>query len=101
MALKVLNMAMVIVKMRVMPDSPDIDLDALLKIITEKINKFCDKENAFKGAQINPVAFGLKALDITFAVDEKRGDTEPLEMELSELEGVTSVEVTSVSRALG
>ncbi len=94
-------MAMVIVKIRVMPEDTEVDLNALEKIITEKINSFCGRDNAFKEAQINPVAFGLKALDITFAVDEKRGDTEPLELELAKIEGVNSVEVTSVSRALG
>ena len=94
-------MAMVIVKMRVMPENPEIDLNALEKTLSEKINSFCGKDNAVKGVQVNPVAFGLKALDITFAVDEKRGDTEPLELELAKIEGVNSIEVTSVSRALG
>jgi len=92
-------MAKVIVKMRVMPENPEVDLEALEKTLREKIEAFSGIP--VNNVQVSPVAFGLKALDITFAVEESKGDTEPLEEELSGIEGVNSVEVTSVSRALG
>jgi len=92
-------MAKVIVKMRIMPDSPDVDLAALEQKVREKITAFSGMP--VNNVETNPVAFGLKALDVTFAVEESKGDTEVLENQLSELEEVTSVEVTSVSRALG
>jgi translation elongation factor aEF-1 beta len=55
------------------------------------------------GTKINivPVAFGLKAIDFLFVMDEKMGDTEPLEAQLREIEGINSVETTDVRRAVG
>ncbi len=94
-------MAKVIVKMRVMPESTEVDLEELEKKVREKIISFAGMENAVNNVEKNPVAFGLKSLDITFAVDESKGDTEPLEDDISNLEEVASVEITSVSRALG
>lgn len=91
-------MARVIVTLRIMPESPDINLEELEKKARETIEKF---EGVVNSVQVSPVAFGLKALDIKFSVDEAKGDTEPLENALRDLEGVNSAEVTMVSRALG
>ena len=38
---------------------------------------------------------------LIFVVDEARGGTDDLEKEVSELEGVNSIEVTDVRRAIG
>ncbi len=92
-------MAKVIIKMRVMPESTEVDLAELEKILREKIEAFT--EMPLNNVETNPVAFGLKSLDLTFAMDESKGDTEVLENDLANLEQVTSVEITSVSRALG
>ena len=48
-----------------------------------------------------PIAFGLKALNIIFVMDEAKGSTEPLEDSVSDIEGVQSVEITDVRRAVG
>ena len=48
-----------------------------------------------------PIAFGLKALDILFVMDEAKGSTEELEKTVSQIEGVESVEVPDVRRAVG
>ena len=48
-----------------------------------------------------PVAFGLKALNVTFVMDEKKGSTDALEADLGVIEGVESVEVTDVRRTIG
>lgn len=92
-------MAKVIIKMRVMPENPEVDLEALEKVLKEKIEAFT--EMPVSSVQQSPVAFGLKALEFSFAMDESRGDTEPLEEELAKIENVVSVEITGVSRALG
>ena len=92
-------MAKVIIKMRVMPESTEVDLAELEKILREKIEAFT--EIPVSAVAQSPVAFGLNALDLSFAMDESRGDTEVLENDIAKLEQVTSVEITSVSRALG
>ena len=94
-------MANVVVTIRIMPDSPDADLKVLEQKATEIINKYCKDDKAVGKINVIPVAFGLKAIDLLFVMDEKMGDTEPLEKELSKLEGINSVETTDVRRAVG
>lgn len=96
-------MAEVIITLKIMPSSPDVDLEALSSTASEKITAFVDEEH--KSSDIKkeeqPIGFGLKAIMLTFYMDESVGDTEKLEQTLSELEGVESVSVTNVTRALG
>lgn len=92
-------MANVVVTLRIMPQSPEIDLKELEKKAKEEIINFCDSKE-FK-TEIQPVAFGLKALVILFVMDESKGSTEELENRINELEGVESVEVPDVRRAVG
>ena len=91
-------MAKVIIEMKIMPVSPETDLSKLLGLV--------DKEVTASGAKlhkhdIQPVAFGLKALIITITADEDKGSTDALEEKISALNHVESVMVTAVSRALG
>jgi elongation factor 1-beta len=51
--------------------------------------------------EIEPIAFGLKALKIIFVADEKKGGTDNLEVEINKIPGVNSVEVIDVRRAIG
>ncbi len=81
-----------------MPVSVDVDFGSIESAASEMIVRF--------GGQIArvesvPIAFGLKALLIHFVMDEKIGSTESLETEISKLEGVNSVEVIDVRRAVG
>lgn len=92
-------MANVVVTMRIMPKNPGIDLSKIEAQAKKEIVDFCDS-NEFK-TQIEPIAFGLKALNIIFVMDENKGSTERLEKKISEIEGVESVEVTDVRRAIG
>ena len=92
-------MAKAIVTLKIMPESPETDLDKINKSVLEKIKGFAGEGETKK--EIEPVAFGLKALKITFVMDEQKGSTEPLEKEIQELEGVNSVEVIDVRRAIG
>ena len=92
-------MAKVVITMRVMPTSPEVDLNRLLEKVKTEITKFSGEEQ-FK-VEEKPVAFGLKALEIIFVMDESKGDTEPLEKKIGEIEEVNSVEVTDVRRAVG
>ena len=92
-------MANVVVTLKIMPQSPEVNLDGLEKKAREEIVKFCNSQE-FK-TEIQPIAFGLKALIIYFVMDEKIGTTDRLEQAISQLEGVESVEVPDVRRAIG
>lgn len=91
-------MAKVIVEMKIMPVSPDTDLEKLKDQVDKEITAFGAKMHKH---EIQPVAFGLKALVVTLVADEDKGSTDALEETLSALNHVESVMVTAVSRALG
>lgn len=91
-------MAQVIVTLKIMPESLDANLDALRQQATKKIEEF---GGAIGKAEIEPVAFGLKAVRLFFVMDEEIGSTEDLEKDIQTIDGVRSVEVTDVRRAIG
>ena len=91
-------MAIVVITLKIMPESPGSDLDSIkmkAKAIIAKHGGEVGKE------EIEPVAFGLKAVKLTFVRDEKLGGTDAIEEEVSVVEGVNSAEVVDVRRALG
>ncbi len=93
-----LKMANVAAKIKVMPSSPDTDLD--------KLQKWCKKEIVAYGGEVfgvdvEPVAFGLKSLTFTCLFDEKKGGLDALEEKLSTSKDVNSAEVVDVRRAVG
>lgn len=93
-------MAKAIVTLKIMPESPDVDLKAIEEATIEKINAFCGEDGEKRISQ-EPIAFGLKAIKIIFVMDEKQGTTDPLEQEIAGIEGVNSVDVVDVRRAIG
>jgi len=92
-------MANVVITLKIMPQNPNIDLSKVETQIKDEIIDFCSSKE-FK-TQIEPIAFGLKALNIIFIMDENKGSTEKLENKISQIDGVESVEVTDVRRAIG
>jgi len=92
-------MANVVITLKVMPSSPEIDLTKLKDIIKEKIISFSGIDEI--RIKEEPIAFGLKALIFMFLSPEEKGDTEPLEKEIETIEGVESVTITDVRRAVG
>jgi elongation factor 1-beta len=92
-------MGTAIATLRIMPESPDIDLKRIEQEAIKLISAFSDERQ--KKVDVQPVAFGLKSVNITFLMDEKKGDTEPLEKQISEIEGVQSVEMTDIRRIIG
>ncbi len=91
-------MANVIVALKIMPKSPDEDL----KKIEEEVEKEVSSFGAEVGkVEIEPLAFGLNVLKIFVIMDEKKGDTEPLEDKIKSVKGIESVEVVDVRRAIG
>ena len=92
-------MASVVITLRIMPQNPNVELSKIEAEAKKEIVDFCHSKE-FK-TQIEPIAFGLKALNILFVMDESKGSTEALEKKISEIDGVESVEVTDVRRAIG
>lgn len=92
-------MAQVVVTLRIMPNSPKTDLLKIESEAKKEIARFCNSQEL--KVKIEPIAFGLKALDIFFVMDEGKGSTEELEKKISRIDDVESVEVTDVRRAIG
>lgn len=92
-------MASVIVTIKIMPESPEIDLTALKDSAMELIGKVYGETEA--RTEEEPIAFGLKALRLTFVFDESKGSPDILEDQLRNLDGVQSVETVDVRRAIG
>ena len=92
-------MANVIITLKIMPESIDIDLHKVEADAKKKIIDFAGPGDT--KVEQEPIAFGLKALQIIFVMDEDKGSTEKLEDEVKEINGVKSVEVTDVRRAVG
>lgn len=92
-------MARVVVSLRIMPQSPSVNISHIETKAIKEIADFCGSKE-FK-SNIEPIAYGLKALNILFVMEEDKGSTEEMEKKISRIEGVESVEVTDVRRALG
>ena len=97
--LDLIKMAKVIITLKIMPDSPDVDLVSLEKEVVHKIIKFVGETEMKK--EIEPVAFGLKAIKIIFVADESKGNLDKLEDQIREMDEVNSVEIIDVRRAIG
>ena len=91
-------MANVVVKLKIMPEGLETDLKRLAEIIRHKIKAFGGHEIRYAE---EPIAFGLRAIILTFLMDEQKGSTEPLEKELESMQEVKSAEVIDVRRAFG
>lgn len=78
------------IAIKVMPSSPEINLEEVSKKIKEKIN--------VQDFRIEPLAFGLKALKILVVVPDKEGaNTDKIENMIKQIEGVETVEIENVS----
>ncbi|WP_408958071.1 elongation factor 1-beta [Natrinema sp. 74] len=87
-------MGKVAAKIKVMPDSPDIDLDAL----QERLESALPEGAKINGVERDEVAFGLVALYPTVIVPDDAGGTETVEENFADVDGVESVGVENVGR---
>ncbi|PSP79738.1 elongation factor 1-beta [Halobacteriales archaeon QS_1_68_20] len=87
-------MGKVAANMKVMPQSPEVDLDAL----QERLEQSLPEGAKINGFEREDVAFGLVALLPTVIVPDDAGGTEAVEESFSGVEGVESVEVGEVGR---
>ena len=95
-------MAIAVVTVKVMPESPDVDLDIIQEEVQKIIKEFTERDSPEdQRVVIEPVAFGLKAIKIMFTMDEAKGSPDILEEKITAIEGVQGFEVTDVRRAIG
>ncbi|MBI2663081.1 elongation factor 1-beta [Candidatus Woesearchaeota archaeon] len=91
-------MANVVITFKIMLESPETDIDS---VKDEAISKIEDYGVHVGKTEIEPIAFGLKAIKLICIMDESKGGTDDLEDQIREIDGVNSVEVVDVRRAVG
>ena len=89
-------MGEVLTTMKIMPESPDVELDAIKETI---------KNSMPEGAEIHeiseePIAFGLVAIILSFITEDGEGGSEAVEAMVSEIDDVASFEITGVGRLM-
>ncbi|BAW32232.1 MAG TPA: elongation factor 1-beta [Methanothermobacter sp.] len=89
-------MGEVLATIKIMPESPEIDMSKLKNEIQSSIPKSAELYKI----EEEPVAFGLIALKIMVIVDDAAGGTENVEKNLSKIEGVSNIEVTDLRRLI-
>ncbi len=81
-------------KIKVMPNSPDVDLDEL----QDKLEESLPQGAKIRGFERDDVAFGLVALLPTVIVPDGAGGTEAVEEAFAGVDEVESVAVENVGR---
>ena len=89
-------MGEVLTTMKIMPDSPDVDLEGIKSAIESSMPE---------GAKLHemseePIAFGLVAVILQFITEDGEGGSEPVEEMVSAIDGVASIEITGVGRLM-
>lgn len=82
-------MGKVIVGLKIMPESPDTNLEEIKNKIKAKIPSYA----TLGGIREKYIAFGLSALDVTVIIPDSAGGSGEIEKLFAEIEGVSSVEV--------
>ena len=80
--------------MKIMPESPEVDLDDLEETLAASLPAGA----TIRGVERENVAFGLVALIASVLVDDDAGGTEAVEAAFSDLPNVESVSVEAVGR---
>ncbi len=90
-------MAIAIITIKLMMESPETSLSE----VEEKAKDIIKETGGnFYKAETEPIAFGLKALKLTFTCDEKLG-SDAFEEKLKDIEGVSNAQCIDFRRALG
>ncbi len=83
-------MGSVAVIVRVMPESPEVDLEKLKGALKKKLPGIQDIRE-------EPIGFGLKALKLAAVVNDAGGQTDAIEQSLQEVTGVERAEIIEVT----
>jgi len=85
------------VTLKVMPESPDTDLEEIKSSLSKYVES---NEGKISKIEEESIAFGLKALNCFIGWPDEK-DTEPLEEEIQKIDGVASAQVIDIRRAFG
>ena len=92
-------MAKAIITFKLMPESPDVDLEA----IRVKALEIAEEAGSIGQMQtkIEPIAFGLKAVMILAMYEVEGSDFDGIAEKMGQIEGVQNAEVAKMDLALG
>ncbi len=90
-------MGIALIKIKLMPASPETNLEEIKNKAYLVIEENKGKNTMFAE---EPIAFGLKALIVTIALSEDE-ESETVEKAFSEIDGVSSVELIDYRRVVG
>lgn len=90
-------MATVVIIVKLLPESPDVDLNKMKTDVKKSLEPHGAKNITFEE---RPIAFGLKALMVKTDMPEEKG-TDLVEDLLSKVEKVSSVTIEDYRRAFG
>jgi len=90
-------MGLAILKIKIMPESPDTNLDEIEKSAKSLIES---EKGGNLRIEREPIAFGIVALNFTFTREETL-ESDSLVEKLSKLPFVNSAEITDFRRAIG
>jgi elongation factor 1-beta len=76
--------------LKVMPESPEVDLEKLKEEIRNRVKGLNDMQE-------EPIGFGLKALKIAVVVNDSGGESDAVEKEINEIEGVERAEIVELT----
>ncbi|MFN3528154.1 MAG: elongation factor 1-beta [Candidatus Altarchaeaceae archaeon] len=79
-----------VAKIRVMPKDINVNLEEINEKIKEILNKF--ENSKFHSSEIKPIAFGLKALEVTLLITEEKSELDKIEEEILKIEGVGNID---------
>ena len=86
------------VQLRIMPENVNTNLESVKTDIQKKLKSF--KGAVFNNFEEQPIAFGLKALVVTFALPESE-EVDLVQNAIQKIKGVSSVELIDYRRAVG
>jgi len=90
-------MGITLFKIKLMPSSPDVNLEEIKNKVKEIVEANKGKNPKFDE---EPIAFGLKALIVYFDIDEEY-EVETIEEHFRNIKNVNSVQVVDMRRAFG
>ncbi len=87
-------MGEVFIRYRVMPESPDVDLDGLQAAMKAALPACA----TIQACEAKPFAFGLKVLEAAIVVEDEEGNNDLVEAALMGLDNVQGVELVEMGR---
>ena len=93
----IFKMGTALVIIKIMPESPDTNLEEIQNKAKAIVN---EKKGKNPTTRTEPIAFGLNAIYLNFAIDESLS-VDDFENPIREIPGVSSAEVSDFRRAFG